>query len=102
MRCPVCVEKNMESTLHPGASFSTCMAGSSGYYDATGEWVPGFDPNITSTDYRCSRGHRFVERSQGGKVIGIDVTQRNEECIHWRDPATCETCRQPLPNASEA
>jgi hypothetical protein len=68
----------MTSTLHPGASFTTCMAGSPGYYDEAGDWVDGYDPNITSTHYGCSQGHTFVEKSRMGKVIETVITRRDE------------------------
>jgi hypothetical protein len=78
MRCPVCVEKDQESTLHPGMSSTTCMAGSLGHYDKAGDWVEGYDPNVTTTPYRCSNGHSFVEESRGGKVIGTTITNRED------------------------
>jgi hypothetical protein len=78
MRCPVCVEKEMRSALYPGGSFTTCMAGSPGHYDEAGDWVEGYDPNITTTSYGCTNGHTFVEKSRMGKVIETVVTHREE------------------------
>lgn len=78
MRCPVCILREQESTLHPGMPTTTCMGVSPGYYDARGDWVRSYDPNITTTEYRCSRGHTFVERSRMGQVFETNITNSDD------------------------
>ncbi len=62
-RCPQCVNENKRSSVYPGLQMVTAMAGIA-YYDEDG----GFhydDPNIYTTEYKCSNGHEW---SESGKV----------------------------------
>lgn len=66
MKCQFCNDEGERSTVMIGGSSSTCMGVSPGHYDEDGEFVAGFDPNWHTTEYFCSRGHRFkVMRRQG-------------------------------------
>lgn len=66
MKCPECVKEGARSTMTPGGfSTTTCMAFSPGHFDEDGKWVAHRDPNITTTGYTCSRGHRWMVQSGG-------------------------------------
>jgi hypothetical protein len=72
--CPACKAEGETSTVHQnGGTISTCMAGSPGYYDERGAWVPGCDPNTHTTLYRCSRGHPLSVVRQHGKLDEVRV-----------------------------
>jgi hypothetical protein len=66
MICPFCEGESAKSTVTPGATTSTCMAGTPGHYDTAGAWVRGYDPNWHTTGYRCSRGHQFTTTYREG------------------------------------
>lgn len=66
MICPLCKARDLKSTVHPGVTFSTLIAFSSGYYDEEGQWVGCRDPNSRTTNYLCSRSHCFaITRREG-------------------------------------
>ncbi len=59
-RCSVCVAEGQTSTVEVGLCTRTLLGGSSGY-DKDGK--PFYDdPNWTTCDYTCSRGHRLTAR----------------------------------------
>ena len=63
LKCPECVELGKRSTVHPGASTTTLMNYTPGYYDEDGEWVEMPDPNRVTTEYSCSNGHKWMADS---------------------------------------
>lgn len=69
MKCPECVDLEDRSTVTPGMAITTCMYAPPGYFDEDGEWIKGEDPNITTTNYHCSKGHVWAVATRGGKVI---------------------------------
>jgi hypothetical protein len=66
-RCPECKKLGLKSTVTEGWSTITCMAPAS-WYDENGVYHYD-DPNITTKEYSCSRGHGWVEKTRQGKVI---------------------------------
>jgi len=62
MKCPKCVAEGSKSQVRVLNSSTTCLAGDQ-YYDEEGRhhW---HDPNTTFTEYRCSLGHNFAERTK--------------------------------------
>jgi hypothetical protein len=66
MICPYCKAENAASCVTTGGMSSTCIAGSPGYFDERGKWVRARDPNWHTTEYFCTRGHRYeVKRREG-------------------------------------
>lgn len=61
MKCPKCVSNGDKSIVRVFSSSTTCLAGDE-YYDEEGRhhW---HDPNTRITEFRCSLGHEFVERT---------------------------------------
>lgn len=69
MRCPFCVEEGERSIVNvPGYSTRTLMMGHS-FYDEDGR-LHSHDPNVSSADYSCSRGHRWIHSSRSS--CGVD------------------------------
>lgn len=66
MICPYCKAENQKSCITPGPTSSTLMATTPGHYDEDGKWVRAKDPNWHTTEYYCSRGHRFTEMRREG------------------------------------
>jgi len=74
MLCPECKKQGLKSCVYEGISTTTCI-GYTAYYDESG-FYHNHDPNVTTTEYRCSNGHTWVERStphcwcgwRGGKL----------------------------------
>lgn len=60
--CPYCKEEGNKSKLFESMSASTCMY-SSPFYDEDGIYH-NHDPNILTTDYKCSNGHIFIVRAK--------------------------------------
>ena len=62
MICEQCREHGLKSKVFPGMTFVTAMSWQA-YYDEEGQYVNN-DPNIHTTDYRCSNRHRWVVKDQ--------------------------------------
>lgn len=62
--CPVCVKKDLKSTMWVGMTFCTLLAWDQ-YYDKKGVYHSD-DPNICDTSYYCSQGHKWQESCQLG------------------------------------
>ena len=74
-KCPQCNEADIRSTV-TGHDESTTLLMDYQYYDEDGRYH-SHDPNWTSSDYRCSNGHQWTERSQNGcEACGTDGEQR--------------------------
>jgi hypothetical protein len=65
--CPFCDAEDAPSTLTPGMSSSTCISFTAGHHDESGAWVRHRDPNWHTTEYACSRGHRYEIRRHEGE-----------------------------------
>lgn len=78
-RCPVCVSEGKRSEVYEGMSSGTLLATHS-YYDADGKhhYV---DPNIVTTRYSCSRGHRFTVSSStmSTDVVAIEGSTKPQQ-----------------------
>lgn len=62
VKCPECVKAGLRSqVMQVGASLRTLM-GSFPYYDSKGRYHD-HDPNVTSTSYKCGRGHEWTEKT---------------------------------------
>jgi hypothetical protein len=86
MKCPVCIETGERSTVHTnGYGLRTLMGFSPGYYDEDGQWVRNRDPNTTTQDYACSRGHTFS--------IAMREDEEDVITVHRRDDMTKPTDR---------
>ena len=64
MKCPICIQLELKSTLNVGSSWSTVMNWQP-YYDEEGNYHDD-DPNTITTDYRCSNDHKFAESTRMG------------------------------------
>ena len=62
MICSTCRPEGEVSRVYVGSSWTTLMGGCS-FYDEQGRFHD-HDPNTTTIEYRCSRGHRWVEKSK--------------------------------------
>lgn len=67
MICPECQKQGLKSKVYPGVSTVTLM-GISEYYDEEGRYHRD-DPNIRTSSFSCSKGHRWSERYQHGKLL---------------------------------
>ncbi len=67
MKCPECLKENKKSVIYVGACMST-LACSIPHYDKEGVYH-NVDPNITTTSYWCSEGHKWIDRYQFGNKI---------------------------------
>jgi hypothetical protein len=68
--CPECSEQKILSIVRSTGMTSTLMGYNLGYYDPNGSWHPGGpNPNIFTTYYACSNGHKFTIRKQFGKIL---------------------------------
>lgn len=68
--CPHCQEAGEKSTVEPGESTSTCAFVVDSFYDEQGRLCLRPDNTNTHTiQYRCSRGHDFGTKTQGGKTV---------------------------------
>ena len=65
MRCDRCIENNEAHTVTPGFTTRTLMMPRPGYWNEQNQWVESKDPNTTSVDYTCSKGHRWSITSGG-------------------------------------
>lgn len=65
--CPYCAAEGEKSVVYEGQITSTLM-GWIPYYDENGQYHND-DPNITTYEYSCSRGHYWKEDYQHGELI---------------------------------
>lgn len=63
MKCNQCVREGKRSKVFQGMTSSTLMGGGGPYYDEDGSYHR-HDPNTISTTYKCSNGHKWVEKSK--------------------------------------
>ena len=59
--CPDCVAEGEKSTVRNLGSSQTLLGGATAFYDEAGKFHR-HDPNVTTTAYKCSRGHTWEER----------------------------------------
>jgi hypothetical protein len=62
--CPECQESGQKSTVYVGSDWITGM-GVSRFHDEDGRYHE-HDPNIVTTGYSCSMGHRWNEKRNNG------------------------------------
>jgi len=62
MKCPKCVAEGKRSKVYIGVSTSTLVFAAA-YYDEDGNFVQPPDPNTHTTQYECTNGHRWTEKS---------------------------------------
>lgn len=65
MKCPECAANGQTSKVYVGHSTATLMA-SVPFYDEDGNYHHN-DPNIYTTRYSCSNGHKFSKSIGGGR-----------------------------------
>ena len=65
MRCSECQQTGSRHSVYQGVSYRTAMGHSPAYWDEDGEYHPPYDPNVTTTAYRCSNGHQWTEKTGG-------------------------------------
>lgn len=63
MICPECKEQGLKSKVYPGMSMTTAMF-CQPFYDEEGN-LHHHDFNTTTTEYSCSNGHHWTEKSSG-------------------------------------
>ncbi len=68
MICPECSKEGQKSTVYPGGSLRTCM-NFNPFYDQDGKYHL-HDANTTTTNYRCSNGHAWIESRRGSCWCG--------------------------------
>lgn len=59
VKCPECAAQDQRSRIYPGCTVVTAMC-TDYYYDEDGVFHH-HDPNVRSTDYTCSNGHRWFD-----------------------------------------
>jgi hypothetical protein len=73
MICPKCKEEGKRSTVQPGFSSTTAM-GYAPYYDEEGRFHR-HDPNVTTTEYTCSNGHTWKDKTKPSCHCGWPVVE---------------------------
>lgn len=63
MICPKCKKLGKKSTVYPGIA-STTLLYCQPFYDEEGNYHD-HDCNTTTTTYRCSNGHEWMESHEG-------------------------------------
>ncbi len=78
MICPECKKEGLKSTVYPGVGMTTAMYFSP-FYDEEGNYHD-HDANTTTTDYSCSNGHKWIEKTTGSCWCGWpDKEKKNEQ-----------------------
>lgn len=68
MICPQCKAEDMKSCVSAGMMTRTLLYCPS-YWDESGK-EHAHDSNVTTTEYRCSNGHAWTEKSSGSCWCG--------------------------------
>ncbi len=61
MKCPICEKNKMKSCVYVGTTTSTLLY-TPPYYDEEGNLHPN-DPNTYTTNYSCSKGHKWTVKT---------------------------------------
>jgi hypothetical protein len=64
VKCPFCIEEDEKSRVYPSAWANRTLAYHPPYYDEEGH-KHVHDSNVTSRQFKCSRGHVWEERISG-------------------------------------
>jgi hypothetical protein len=91
LKCPVCEYYEETSTVHGGLTTTTQVYAESYYWDEDGNLVVNPDPNIRTTEYRCSRGHEFRELEWETREAGAIV---EKSCWEIKVPPTDEDIKK--------
>lgn len=95
MKCGKCVEAGLKSTLFDEGPGATTLMLSSSFWDEEGVYHQ-HNPNIASTYYRCSNGHRFsISRKRGCGAEGCDYG--GKEKVIWQADNGPERATSVLP-----
>lgn len=62
MKCPECIKEGKKSIVTEGASSMTLVQAMT-VWDENGNLMPTHDPNTTTTQYSCSNGHNWSEKT---------------------------------------
>ena len=84
MKCPVCIEKGLKSSVYPGFGSCTAMY-CAPYYDEDGKYH-NHDMNTSTYSYSCSQGHKWTVSSNekcpscdfGKESTAITITNDSE------------------------
>lgn len=68
MICPKCKKEGKKSRVYPGMGTSTLLF-CPPFYDEEGKYH-NHDSNTTTTEYKCSNGHKWTERTSGSCWCG--------------------------------
>ena len=60
--CPECLKEDEKSCVFIGITTRTAMAPPNPYYDEEGVFRIPKNPNTTTINYSCSRGHTWSEK----------------------------------------
>ena len=77
MKCPQCTKEGKKSQVYPGMCTTTLLF-CPPYYDEDGKYH-NHDSNTTTTQYKCSNGHEWVENTRGSCWCGWGKTASKEE-----------------------
>lgn len=69
MKCPLCLEQEVTSSLREHGVTQTMLGGDFTTYDEAGK-KHHHDPNKSTTNYTCSRGHGFVVKRRAACWCG--------------------------------
>lgn len=93
--CPECKKAKQKSTVVCLGGTSTLMATQS-YYDEEGNFHY-HNPNITTMQYECSRGHRFITKNgeipEPQKKDSLNFKARPQSHPLWVDTLTMRRTR---------
>ncbi len=70
MKCKECINEGKKSRISPGFSTVTAMY-CSPYYDEDGNYH-NHNSNTTTTEYGCSNGHHWTDRTSGQPCVNCD------------------------------
>lgn len=68
MKCPECIAEGKKSMVYPGISVKSAVYYPS-FYDTDGK-MHTHDGNTVTTNYTCSEGHEWTERTTGSCWCG--------------------------------
>lgn len=77
MICPACQRSAQKSKVYVHGSYTTA-AHHPGYYDEDGRYH-NHDPNLTTTAYRCTKGHEWTTVAGGKCWCGWNANPAPEE-----------------------
>jgi hypothetical protein len=91
--CPRCVELGIKSQIRYDGSTKTLLGWSEGHYDELGQCAQSTDPNIYTSGFHCTEGHRIKYQEGKGEIERKSGDIPNRDVVVRAQKRVIEACK---------